>query len=96
MKRSQTQGISEVIKLMKKQYQLQNGMDKANIKRNWERVVGKNAAAYTEKIYFRDQTMVVHLRSPILRHELSGQRATLVKRINEQVGRELVKEVILK
>ncbi|MEA1875130.1 MAG: DUF721 domain-containing protein [Bacteroidota bacterium] len=96
MRRSQTQGISDLIKLMKKQYHLENGVDRANIKRNWEQVVGKNAAAYTDRIYFRDRTMVVHLRSSILRHELTGQRKKLIYRINEQVGRNVIDDIILK
>ena len=81
---------------MKKQYSLENGVDRANIKRNWELVVGKNAASYTDHIYFRDRTMIVHLRSSVLRHELTGQRKKLIYRINEQIGRNVIDEIILK
>ena len=96
MRRSQTQGLSDIIRTMKRQYGLEKGMTQAGILRRWETVVGKAAASYTDKIYFRNDILFVHLRHPVLRHELSGQREKLRKRLNNEIGYEFIKEIVLK
>jgi hypothetical protein len=96
MKRTNTQGISDLIQLMKKQYKLENGMNKAEIRRKWDSIVGPTAAKLTDNIYFKNDIMFVILKSPILRHELSGQRDKLKQRINEHFGHEFIKEIVLK
>ena len=96
MRRSETKGISDLIQAMKKQYRLENGLNQASIIRSWESVVGPAISSYTDHIYFRGQTLYVHLRSPILRHELNGQRDVLRKRLNESIKSNYVQEIVLK
>ncbi|MFO7790651.1 MAG: DUF721 domain-containing protein [Bacteroidota bacterium] len=96
MRRQKTQNLSDVIKAFKAQYNLNRDLDKLRAKKAWPEIVGSNAARYTDKIYFRGTVLYIHLTSPVLRHELSGQRKILKTRLNEAVGREVVSNVVLK
>ncbi len=96
MRRQKTQSLSDVIRTMKSQYNLNRDLDKLRIKKAWKDVVGINAARYTDKLYFRGSVFYVHLNSPVLRYELSGQRNLLKKRLNEVVGHELISNIVFK
>lgn len=96
MRRSKTQGLSDVIQVMKKQYKLEHGMNQAHIIKSWESVVGKTAASYTDKIYFRGSELNVHISSPVLRQQLSGQRVTLTKRLNESLGENFISQIFIR
>ncbi len=96
MRKSETQGLADLIKAMKKAYGLENKLSQASIANNWEKIVGKSVANYTEKLYFKDRVLFIHLSHPILRHELSGQREKLRQRLNEEFRGDFIQEIILK
>ena len=96
MRRTQTKGIADLIQIMKKEYKLERGLDRASVIRSWETVVGSAIANYTDKIYFNGNTLIVHLRSAVLRHELNGQREMLRKRLNDTAGVSFIENIILK
>ena len=59
----------------------------------WPKVMGQSIATYTQNLYIRNQTLYVHLTSPALRADLSMQRQEIVKRLNEQVGSQVIADV---
>lgn len=59
----------------------------------WPTVMGEAIAKYTEGLYIRNQTLFVHLTIPALRAELSMQRKEIVKKLNEQVGSQVIADI---
>ena len=59
----------------------------------WPTVMGEAIAKYTEGLYIRNQTLFVHLTIPALRAELSMQRKKIVKKLNEQVGSQVIADI---
>ncbi|MEM6263841.1 MAG: DUF721 domain-containing protein [Bacteroidota bacterium] len=59
----------------------------------WGEYMGAPIAANTEKIWYRDGTLFVKMRSPIWKNELLMARVKIQQMINQRVGRELVREV---
>ncbi len=96
MRRQKTQNLSEVIRTIKDKYNLNKELDKVHARQVWSEIVGPNASRYTSRLYFRDDVLYVHITSPVLRYELNNQRKTLIKRVNEKLGREVIRDVILK
>ena len=60
---------------------------------SWQSVAGEVIATYTKDLYIRNQTLFVHLTSPALRADLSMRRQELVKRLNEQVGSQVIADI---
>ncbi|MCR4583665.1 MAG: DUF721 domain-containing protein [Prevotella sp.] len=60
---------------------------------SWPQVAGETVARYTGNLYIRNQTLFVHLDNPALRADLSMQRANLVKKLNEQVGSQVIADI---
>lgn len=59
----------------------------------WPTVMGEAIAKYTEGLYIRNQTLFVHLTIPALRAELSMQRKEIVKKLNDQVGSQVIADI---
>lgn len=90
---SNAQTLKEAIERLLEVYKLDRGVDEAAIVASWERVMGSPIARRTEKIYFRNAKLVVHLDSAALRHELNMGKELLKTRLNENLGKEVVKDI---
>ena len=60
---------------------------------SWPEVMGQLIANYTDDMYIRNQTLFVKLKNPALRSELSLQRQDIVRRLNGQVGSQVIADI---
>lgn len=88
--------ISDVLKGFIEANNLQRGMDAVNVRDAWKNLMGPGVNNYTDEIMLKNGTLYVQLTSAVLREELSYGRAKIVTMINEELGREVVKEVVLR
>ncbi len=61
----------------------------------WPKVVGPFIALHTIDLSIKDGRLFVRVDSDALRNELSYSKSLLVKNLNEQVGKDVVKEIVL-
>ncbi len=59
----------------------------------WPEVAGPAITRYTREVFIQNQTLVVHLTMPALRTELSMRRSELVRKLNEQVGEQVIANI---
>jgi predicted nucleic acid-binding Zn ribbon protein len=59
----------------------------------WPTVMGDAIARYTQNLYIRNQTLFVHLTNPALRADLSMQRQEIVRKLNENVGSQVIADI---
>lgn len=62
----------------------------------WETLMGKTIAKYTEKIQIYGSTLYITTTVAPLKQELLYQKENIVKRVNEALGEEKIKEVVIK
>ncbi|MGV3460152.1 MAG: DUF721 domain-containing protein [Flavobacterium sp.] len=91
-----SESISDVLKGFIEANNLQKGMDAVNVRDAWKNLMGPGVNNYTGEIMLKNGTLYVQLTSAVLREELSYGRAKIVTMINEELGREVVKEVVLR
>ncbi|WP_369618632.1 DUF721 domain-containing protein [Flavobacterium sp. CFS9] len=75
---------------------LQPGMDQIDVKEAWRQLMGNGVNTYTKNVVLKGSTLYVELGSAVLREELSHGKSKIVKMINEELGREVIKEVVLR
>ena len=75
---------------------LQKGLDQVTIQTVWERVMGPAITKYTQELQFRNETLMVALNSSVLREELSYGKEKIIRNLNEEIGRELIKKIVLR
>ncbi len=96
MKRTNTRQIGEVLREYIDSMDMGRKLKESRLEKIWEEIIGKNAASLTRKIFIKKDVLYVYLNSSVLRNELLMMRETVIERINEKLGEELVKKIILK
>lgn len=90
------QSVGDVLKQFMQENKLQTGMDKIDVREAWKNLMGNGVNNYTRDIMLKGTTLYVELTSAVLREELSYGKAKIVKMINEELKREVVKDVVLR
>lgn len=75
---------------------LQHGMDKVEVRDAWRSLMGNGVNNYTSAIELRGEVLYVGLTSSVLREELSLGKSKIISMINEELGRPLVKKIVLR
>ncbi|MBA7524526.1 hypothetical protein ES705_16666 [subsurface metagenome] len=87
--------IGEVLREYIDSLSMGRKLKESRLEKQWEEVLGKNAASLTRKLYIKKGVLYVYLNSSVLRNELLMMRETIIARINEKAGEELVTKIIL-
>jgi hypothetical protein len=88
--------VSDVLKAFITENNLQKGIDGINIREAWTTLMGNGVNTYTRNVVLKGTILYVELTSAVLREELSYGRHKIVKMLNDDLGREVVTEVVLR
>jgi hypothetical protein len=86
------QAMEQFLKKSKMRFNIQA----FKIEEIWENLMGKTIAKYTDSIKLINQTLFISTSTAPLKNELIFQKETIIKRINEALGENIVKEVVIK
>ena len=87
--------LSELIQAFYKQHRGPEYLDEVKAVEAWSKVVGPFIATHTIDLSIKDGRLFVRVDSDALRSELSYSKSLLMKNLNEMVGKEIVKEIVL-
>jgi hypothetical protein len=96
MRRSETVKLSELIKKSIQANKLEDGIDRVRIKSLWLEVAGYHINKATTELKVSKSVLYVSMNSSILRSELLLIRSELVKRINKELGRTFISEIVVR
>ena len=88
--------ISDILKEFVDQNNLQSGLDKVDVRDAWAKMMGNGVNNYTTNVQLDRETLYVQLSSSVLREELSYGKEKIIKMLNESLGKELIKKIILR
>ena len=88
--------VGEVLKYIIKDNKLQAGMDQISVKEAWKSLMGNGVNSYTKNLVLKGTVLYVELSSAVLREELSFGKDKIVAMLNEELRRDIVKEVVLR
>ena len=89
------QHIGQAIKQLLKEYHLKPKFDEASVVASWERIVGKPVAKRTKRIYIRNKVLFIELDSPAMKSDLSFHKNHLLKTLETEFGKDVLKEIVL-
>jgi len=90
-----TKHLSEILKLFKNSKKLSKGLNQVDVERAWNEQMGPAIQKYTSKLTFDNGTLYVRLQSSVLREELNYGKTKIISNLNESLGKELIKKLIL-
>lgn len=88
--------LGDAISHIFKQEKLEEKYSIFAIRNDWETIVGKTVAKHTTQINYLNGMLYISIDSAIVRNELMYVKENIVKKVNDYVGKSLVKELVLK
>lgn len=95
MKRKNEQSLGEAIREMLRTFGLEQKLSETKLLSSWEKVMGKIIAKHTTKLYVSKRKLFIQLNSAVVRQELSYSREKIITMLNEEVGKNVIDEVVL-
>lgn len=74
---------------------LKQGIDEVRIRETWDRIMGRSIAKYTSSLNLKGSTLTISTQVGALRQELSYSREKIIRLLNEELGEEIIKEVVI-
>jgi predicted nucleic acid-binding Zn ribbon protein len=96
MKKKNDISLQDAMKDMLQEFKLQPQLNETRIRQVWEKLMGKTIATYTSKVSLHKNVLTITILSAPLKHELTYGKALICKRINEELGEEVVTEVVIR
>jgi hypothetical protein len=93
---SNESSISEVLQQFIQVNKLEAGMDKIDVEQAWKSLMGNGVNSYTQEVILKGSTLYVKLTSAVLREELSYGKQKIIAMLNEELRKEIVKDLILR
>jgi hypothetical protein len=93
---SNESSIAEVLQQIIQVNKLQPGIDQIAVKEAWVSLMGNGVNSYTKNVVLKGNVLYVELTSAVLREELSHGKSKIVTMINEELRRDIIKEVVLR
>jgi len=88
--------IKEALDNLLKVYKLDDKMAERKLIQSWDELMGKMISKHTKDISIRNKQLFVTVDSAALRNELVMAKSTIIKTMNTNAGKELIKEIIFR
>ena len=96
MRGNNTHYVGDIIRKLMKNPKLAEKMDQLDALDVWKELIGKNLQKFVIGAKMHKGNLYVKLSSSVLRNELSYKKSELKERINNRLGKQVIKEIILK
>ncbi|NQU34637.1 MAG: DUF721 domain-containing protein [Bacteroidetes bacterium] len=92
--RNNDKELKEVLEQLFKAYGWTEKMDGIKIINSWDKVVGGIIANHTTNLYVKNKILYVKLDSSVLRNELYMERTNLANKLNDEIGKKVINEIV--
>lgn len=96
MRKKNDISLQEAMQDMLRELRLKSGLDENRVKMVWEKVMGKTISTYTSNIAVRKNVLYLTILSAPLKQELTYSREKIKTRLNEEMGEEYIKDVVIR
>lgn len=87
--------MKEAINKMLEESHWKHRYHASKLKQDWELLMGKTIARHTEDLKIKEGKLYIYTNVAPLKHELSYNKLLLVAKINQHLGEDFIKEIIV-
>lgn len=88
--------ISDALKEFVETNKLEKGLDAINVQDAWKNMMGNGVNNYTTAVQLKGDTLYIQLSSSVLREELSYGNQKIISMLNENLGKDVIKKLVLR
>jgi len=96
MSKGNEYNFKDALQAMLKSYRLKSGLTETRVKQLWKQTMGKTISSYTRDIKIYRNKLFITIDSAPLREELSFGKDKIRRNLNEALGEDLIKDVIIR
>ena len=78
-----------------KENNLSKGMSQISVEEAWSKLMGSGIVSHTNNVQLKGKTLIINLKSSVLREELSYGKDKIIKMMNEELDSEVISKLIL-
>lgn len=87
--------LKDAIEALMDHYHLGDRYRFEQVKQRWEEIVGKMIAQRTEKLVIKNKTLYLTVNSSVIAQELQMMKTLIIKRVNEEAGKEIIVHMLV-
>lgn len=95
MKKTNDEPIGDILKKMVRDNKWKEKLNRVKINEVWATVMGDTVNRYTRHVTLRKNTLVLLIDSSPLKQEMMYAKPKIIKLMNEALGEDLIKEVMV-
>ena len=96
MEKKEVRKIDSLLQQFVKSNRLERGLAEYRLIRSWKDLLGITVAKKTKSLRIQNRTLIVTLHSSVVRNELSMIKDTLIAKLNEAAGMDVIDDVVLR
>lgn len=92
-KKHEPTSVKDVMNNIVKSFKMDARYNNAVIISSWEKIMGAPIASRTESVFVKRRVLFLQVNTPVLRNELSMNKARIIAKINEYLKTEAIVDV---
>jgi predicted nucleic acid-binding Zn ribbon protein len=96
MERKEVRRIDSLLEQFVKAHKLEKGLAEYRLIKSWKDLLGVTVAKKTKSLHIHKRKLFVTLQSSVVRNELEMIKSSLIPKLNEAAGMDVIDDVILK
>ncbi|MCP4313253.1 MAG: DUF721 domain-containing protein [Bacteroidetes bacterium] len=96
MRRKEIKRIDSLLDQFVKSNKLEKGLAEYRLTKSWKELLGVTVARKTKDLKIYKRTLFVSLHSSVVRNELEMIKDTLIPRLNEAAGMNVIDEIVFR
>ena len=94
--RHSPQPLGKLVKSIIDEMGIQSKIDEAQVVETWAALAGPNVNARTQSAWVKNKTLYVKINSSAWRQELQMRKKDWLERLNQELGRKLVEDIVFR
>ncbi len=96
MDRKEIKRIDSLLQQFVRANKLEKGLAEYRLVRSWKDLLGVTVAKKTKSLHIRNRKLFVTVYSSVVRNELEMIKGTLIGRLNEAAGMDVIDDIVLR
>ena len=96
MRRKEVSKIDSLLQQFVRANRLEKGLAEYRLIKSWKDLLGVSVANKTKSLRIHKRTLFVTLHSSVVRNELSMIKDSLIPKLNEAAGMDVIDDVVLR
>ena len=96
MEKKEIKRIDALLQQFVKSNRLEKGLAEYRLKKSWNELLGVMVEKKTKSLQIRNRKLFVTLHSSVVRNELEMIKDTLITRLNEAAGMDVIDDIVLR